>query len=152
MKRLIKWLAVGIVILLVFTYAMYAWSYQGNYNVAVTVPVRGSSNPNDSSAVSASQVTLDSQPTDFWEFWSTFSSMPSVGSGAYVLYCEFFITAGGAFRHFQSQAFDIATNQVLSLTFHYKDVEPGQGTVHVYIMDQTLTTKLYDHTWTVTVG
>ena len=150
--KMLRWIVIGVVLLLGFTYAMYAWSYQGNYNVAVAVPVHGSSNPNDLSAVSASQVTLDSKPTDFWEFWSTFSPMSSAGSGAYMLYCEFFIIAGGAFRHFQSQAFSIGMNQALTLTFHYKDVEPGQGTVHVYIMDQTLTTELYDHTWTVTVG
>jgi hypothetical protein len=144
MKRIVKWIVIVLVVLSGFTYAMYAWDYQGNYNLSVTVPVHGGG---DGTTVSASSITTESSPTSIWQFWSSLSGASGTGTGLYAVYCE--LNYGDSVQH---RAFDIVSGQDLSFTFEFKNVEPGQANIHVYIMDQTLSTKLYDHNWGVTVG
>jgi hypothetical protein len=144
MKRIVKWVVIALVVLLGFTYVMYAWDYQGNYNLSVTVPVHGGS---DGTTVSASSITTESSPTSIWQFWSSLEAARGTGAGLYAVYCEY--DWGDSVQH---RAFDIVSGQDLMFTFEFKNVQPGQTNVHVYILDQTLNTKLYDHNWEVTVG
>lgn len=153
MNRYVKWIAVVIVALLGITYAEYAWSYQGNYNVDVSIPVRADGSTPGSTEVSALAPTLDSNPTSFFEFWSRFTgSSADSGVGLFTLYSDFTAVHGGNFRHVQSRSFSLTSGESLTLSFHYKNVEPGLGSIHVYIIDLTSNTTVYDHVWSVTVG
>ena len=87
---------------------------------------------------------------------SCFSALKGSGAdsgvGLYTLYCDFTAVHGGNFRHVQSKSFDLSSGDSMTLTFHYKNVEPGTGSIHVYIIDLTSNTTVYDHNWGVTVG
>jgi hypothetical protein len=147
MNRMVKWIVIVLVVLLGFTYATYAYSYQGNYNVSVTVPIHKTTD--GGTTVSASGITTESNPTSVWQFWSFLQGASSTGTGLYAVYCELNLSWG---REVQHRAFDIASGQDIMFAFEFGNIEPGQGNIHVYILDQTLSTKLYDHNWGVTVG
>ena len=148
MKKLLKWVVIGVVVLLVFTYGMYAWDYKGNYNVSVSVPVHCSDSGEHT--IVASTITSSSSPTSVWQFWSDLTSADGVGTGLYSVYCELNMTLL-IDRNVLHQSFNIVADQDITFTFEFKNVEPGQGNIHVYIIDQA-STKLYDHNYGVTVG
>jgi len=147
MNRMVKWIVIVLVVLSGFTYATYAYSYQGNYDVSVTVPVHRTTD--GGTAVSASTIATSSSPTPFWAVWESLQGASGDGSGVYKVYCALNMTWATSVH---SKAFDITSGQDLTLTFEFKNIDPGQGNVHVYIIDQTTNTKLYDHNWGVTVG
>lgn len=154
MKKL-KWVVIGIAVLLIFTYGMYSMLYAGNYNVKVEVPVSGFDYNAGYNSVTASGITTTSDSTSFWDAISGLAwykpSGPSVNpANPYVLYVELGATT-------QSQTIDSSAQTVpfdfsQTLTFTFKNVGAGEATIHIYIMDQTLSTKLYDHNWPVVIG
>jgi hypothetical protein len=144
MKKLLKWAVVGIVIILAFTYAMYALEYKGNYNLSVTVPVHS-----DSGDVLGSTIATDSEGTSVLQFWDKFSLGGDAGTGFYTVYCQ--LNISGTITT-DSMNFDIASGETLAFRFTFDNIAPGQGNVRVYIIDQTTQTKTYDDSWGVTVG
>lgn len=157
--KLAKWIVIGIAVLLGLTYGVYAINYQGNYNVKVTVPVTGFDYTAGYHSVSASGTTTTSNPTSIGDFlsglgWYTPSGPSSNPANPYVLYCELTSASGVSTqqRVLNSSAQQVPFEFTQTLSFTFKNVGAGDATVHIYIMDQTLTTRLYDHTWSVVVG
>lgn len=139
-----------IVALLLGTYGLYAASYQGNYNVSVKVPVHGADYNHGNVFVTAPGVTADSTHTSMWQIWPKLAVTNNEIMRYYIAYCELNISSD---RHVAHEYFDITSTQDLDLMFEFKNVEPGQGTLHIYILDQThLASKVYDHTISIIVG
>jgi hypothetical protein len=160
--RKLKWVVIALVVLFGFTYATYSYSYAGNYNVEVSIPVHGVTVNQGAVWVvygTPSPITTDSEPTTIWQFWSSLS----VASGedrlyTYEVYCEL-TTAGGP--QTQHQSFDITPSQNTpgagagvdrTFTFEFKNVEPGEQNVHVYVMDRTMSTKIFDTVYPAVIG
>jgi hypothetical protein len=144
MKKLLKWVVIGVVVVLAFTYAMYALEYKGNYNLSVTVPIHS-----DSGDVTASTIAVDSDDTSVLQFWDKFSLGGDAGTGFYTVYCQLNVS-GDTTTH--STSFDIAADQSLAVKFTFDNIEPGQGSVRVYIVEQATQTKTFDDSWGVNVG
>jgi hypothetical protein len=68
MKRILKILAIVVVLVLAGTYGIYLLDYKGNYNLNVQVQV----NLDDNGGVSFSQFSSDSEPTSVVQFWDVF--------------------------------------------------------------------------------
>jgi hypothetical protein len=164
MKRLLKILAVAVVVVLVFTYAMYVWDYKGNYNVTISVPVHGDGAAGEN-PITASGISAACEPTSIWQFWSGLSTTGSSGSGLYTVYCElnmydmgtWYEGADGSVQFSMNSvthhhSLDISSGQDVSVTFTFDNIEPGRGNVHVYIVDVTVNATVYDDIWEVTVG
>ncbi len=159
MRRMIKWAVIAVIAVVGLSYGVYATEYQGNYNVKVSVPVTGWDYNAGYHSVTATGATTSAKAISIGDFFSGLWYVPSGPSSnpanPYVCYVE--LTPSGGVTTTQHQTINSSAQQVpfefsQTLSFTFKNIEPGSGTVHIYIMDQTLSTKLYDHTWTVVIG
>jgi hypothetical protein len=149
MKKL-KWIVIGLVVLLGFTYGTYAMSYQGNYNVSVAVPVHVAAvNQGSAWIYHPSAITADSTPTTMWQFWSSLSVAGEGRLYTYEVYCELTSTGGVSTQH---QSFDTTVFEDRTFTFDFQNIEPGQGNVHIYIMDRTTDTQVSSYNIPVVIG
>lgn len=146
MKRWLKILAIGVVLAVAGTYAIYAMEYKGNYNLTASFTL----NVDQYGGVAIAGFTYDSEPTGMAQFWEQFKGH-SAGdeAAAYMVYWELnqsgvkttFITSSGVI--------DYGTSKVMSLKAD--NLDPGTGAIKVTIRDSH-TTILLERSFDVVIG
>ena len=135
-----------IALVLLGTYGIYAWGYQGNYNVTakVTIYVDNYGTP------SISAFSTSSEPTSYVQFWDLFKghSLPDNAS-KYMIYWSMDASLWSHQGMAVSGTIDYGTSS--TTTFTIGNVEPGVYSMDLILKDNYGATVL-THTYEVVVG
>lgn len=145
---------IAIAVLLTGTYAVYAASYQGNYNVTV----KGTAQVAYFGMIAVNGVTATSHAASYGDVWSDLlplkghSARPSTAMpNAWTIYVEF---NSSGHRETKSYVWEkngtFATGDQLAFTFEFKNKPAGDAKVRVYVWDDLEQLK-FDRTTLVTV-
>lgn len=149
--RLGKWIAIGIIAVVVFTYGVYAMEYQGNYDVAIsfsiTVPETGE--------VAITEFEYESEPTGVLSFWELRGKSGAPLTGVYTIYAEW--NQSGDLDTFvvpvtltDIPLSDSSDKTEVSFTFFNKN--PGTASLRLYVVFEYVGSIIYDMTYPVVVG
>jgi hypothetical protein len=142
MNRWLKILAIIVVIAVAGTYGMYAMLYKGNYNVGVSVKLSVSSER----AISLSDFTYSSSPTDALQFWEQMKGSGDSATTGYIIYWDF----DNAWSVHVTRC-TVLPGESIVLTHTFSNVEAGASTLTITVRD-AFNTYLHERTFDVVVG
>ena len=146
MNRLLKFVAIGAVVLLGFTYAMYAYDYKGNYNLDVSVKVNVSADQ----TIALTEFTYSSSPTDVLQFWEQLRGRG--GSGVADRYMvSFQLTQGTDTVSLAPFKLLVLPGESQVLEQSFKNVPAGESTLKITVRD-AYGASLYEKSYTVVIG
>lgn len=142
MKRMLKILAIIVVVALAGTYAMYAMWYRGNYNLTVKVQLNVSSERE----LVFSEFTSSSEPTDALEFWNQLKGGGTGATEGYIIYWDL----DSGWRTLTTRTLiPLGESKLLEQTF--SNINAGETTLTITVRD-AFGASLLEKTYTVVVG
>ena len=145
MNRLLKFVAIGAVVLLGFTYATYAYSYQGNYNLDVSVKF----NVSTENTIALTEFTYSSSPTDVLQFWEQLRGGGGTATDRYMV--SFQLTQGADTISLAPYKLLVLPGESQVLEQPFKNVPAGEATVKVIVRD-AYGSSLLEESYNVVVG
>ena len=138
MRRILKIIAIIVVLLMAGTYTVYALEYKGNYNVSASITVNISPAGNFVEVESLSDFTYDSEPTSPVQFWDLFRGTEGGGghghkalTGDYLVTWTFKKEGTGDRTFFSVDNVPRGQSQVFKM---FMDNEPpGHGTLTITV-------------------
>jgi hypothetical protein len=149
-KKLLKWLLIGVVVLfIVVPYLVYAYAYQGEYKVEVSLDIESP----DYAEVTVTDIQATSEAMEALDFIDVLKGSKVEVRGTFQVYVEL-NHSGGVETRIQGVTLmpDDAETGPVEMTFQFLEIEPGDATVRVYVVHDLTSTTVYDYTKAVTIG
>ena len=140
-----KLLAIVAVIVLAGSYILYAWNYQGNYNVTTQLNL----NVDDNGNVAIAGFEYDCEEVGYDDFWGSFRGHTiDEGFTGYMIYYE--LNQSGAKSTLIGN--EVIENGASAVVLQHMDnLAPGVASVKISIMD-VHNTLLTEHTYPLVIG
>lgn len=149
--RLGKLAVVGVVLVVIFTYGVYAMSYQGNYDVEIsfsmTVPEMGE--------VAITEFEYESEPTSVMSFWELRGKSGAPLTGVYTVYAEWNQSGVLDTMVVPVPVTDIPlsdSSDKTEVSFTFFNKAPGTVTLRLYVVYEYIDSVIYDMDYPVVVG
>ena len=145
---------VGIVVVLALvgiTYATFAISYEGNYNLNVSFNV----GLPEIGVVSITEFDYYSEPTGVMSFWSELKGRGDPVTGVYQMYAEFNQSGDTETKVVPVTLTDkVLTDEsdIVQVSFWFLNKDPGQASVRIYVIYEYTNAMIYDKTYPVVIG
>ena len=149
--RLVKVAVIGIVAILAFTYATYAMSYEGNYNLNVSFNV----GLPESGVVAITEFDYYSEPTGVMSFWSELKGRGDPVVGIYQMFAEFNQSGDTETKMVPLTLTDIALtdeSEITEVSFWFLNKNAGEASVRIYVIFEHTNAMIYDKTYPVVIG
>ena len=145
MKRLLKILAVAVVLVLVGTYVIYVLDYKGNYNVSTTVTL----NVDSTGGISLTEFDYAVEPTSIVQFWDLFKQgAGGFGDTSYKIYFE--LNQSGQTWN-EQVCRDLSNGDSKILTSEFENLSFGDAVLKITVRDRA-NTYLFEKSYSVVVG
>ena len=144
MKRFLKWVVIGVVVLLGITYATYAYSYQGNYNLDVSVKL----NVSTDRTIALTEFTSVSSSTSMLQFWEQLKGGGGNANTRYMVHWEL-TQSTGVVTLVTRTYIDPGSSGVLKQTF--SNIPAGSDTLKITVFDE-YGASINERTFPVVVG
>lgn len=129
MKKILKILAIALVLVLAGTYAIYALDYKGNYNTTVIVTL----NIDDNGNPALVEFIYDSAPTSAVQFWDLFrGSADDIGDASYKIYFE--LNQSGDTTTKMKRAM-LGNGESKDILVEFKNIASGDAVLKVTVRD-----------------
>lgn len=140
-----KLLAIVAVIVLAGSYVLYAWNYQGHYNVETQLTL----NVDDNGNVAIAGFEYDCEEVGYDDFWGLFKGHTvEEGFTGYMIYYEL-NQSGVKSTHIGNEVIENGASVVVLQ--HMYNLEPGDASVKISIRD-VHNTVLTEHTYALVIG
>ena len=145
MRKILKILAIVVVLVLAGTYLIYVLDYKGNYNLATTITL----NIDDTGSISLTEFDYDVEPTSAIQFWDLFRGGGSEpGEATYKVYWE--LNYSGISRTERVYR-TLAPGESAVLDTQFNNIPAGDASLKITVLSWT-NTYLYSKSYSVVVG
>jgi hypothetical protein len=145
-------IGIAIVAVIGFTYATYALSYEGKYDVDISfkagLPYKDQ--------VTITEFEYSSEPTSVMSFWNELRGKSGAPmTGTYTMYAEWNQSGEIETKVVDVVLTDVAfseSSDIVDVSFTFLNKIPGEAEVRIYVVYQYTGATIFDKTYPVVVG